>query len=474
MKGKVVSNTAWYFVGTIVSAFCGLISAPILTRVLNTEVYAQYGMIATFTTLVATFIYMGQDEAFMRFYNCRGESYWIFLWKCIRIPIALCIAILVVLLEPCHVLLNWVFGTKISNTAAILLFLYIVMIVLQRFLMLTARMEERAANYSISNIATKVLFLVAVFACVFCGKEIGLNEIIIALMFGVCCAFGINVIAIGHMDHKSTIHAEGTETKELLRFGLPCAVSSTMFFAVPMIEKIVIREWTDWSILAIYTSAAIFVTVMNLIKTTVTSIWIPYVYKNYTNECSFKPVLHNIGIALAWFCLCILSFVVFFRRWLVLIFDQSYYDCNLIAPSLVCGSCFDLLSCIYAVGINIQKKTKYFMLVPASQLAVSSISLIILLPKLGLIATGISYLLSIAVSRVIQMTIALHLYGTGEKYTKLILMMLLYLAIGALTCFNTTMSFDFICSILLFLIGTILAKKEVLNVANWVLGRRKL
>lgn len=75
MNKKLLRNTAWYFVGTVISAILGFISSPILTRVLTTEVYAQYGMVASFTTLVATFVYLGQDEAFMRYFDRRKEPF---------------------------------------------------------------------------------------------------------------------------------------------------------------------------------------------------------------------------------------------------------------------------------------------------------------------------------------------------------------------------------------------------------------
>ena len=78
MNKKLIGNTAWYFLGTAISAIIGFISAPILTRVLSTEVYAQYGMITSFTTLVATFVYLGQDEAFMRYFDRRKEPFWSF------------------------------------------------------------------------------------------------------------------------------------------------------------------------------------------------------------------------------------------------------------------------------------------------------------------------------------------------------------------------------------------------------------
>ena len=118
MNKKMLSNTAWYFGGTIISAVLGVISSPILTHVLSTEVYAQYGMVTSFTTLVATFVYLGQDEAFMRYFDRRKEPFWPFFWRCIKLPLMLCGVILFLLLEPKHIILSWVFASDISKSVA--------------------------------------------------------------------------------------------------------------------------------------------------------------------------------------------------------------------------------------------------------------------------------------------------------------------------------------------------------------------
>ena len=78
--------------------------------------------------------------------------------------------------------------------------------------------------------------------------------------------------------------------------------------------------------------------------------------KNYTNEAEFKRIFRQVGISLCWLCLVILAGLIVVRRWVVCIFDSAYYDSMLIAPALVCGACFDLLTCIYSIGINIKKE----------------------------------------------------------------------------------------------------------------------
>ena len=83
------------------------------------------------------------------------------------------------------------------------------------------------------------------------------------------------------------------------------------------------------------------------------------------------------------------------------------------------------------------------------------------LPRWGLIATGISYLLSIAISRIVQMTIALHYYGTDGGYGKLAIMLGIYIVVGILSCFVSDIQFDILCGLLLLVFGTAIAGKDL-------------
>lgn len=473
-KNKMLKNTAWYFGGTIASAILGFINTPLLTRILEPKVYAQYGMLVTFTTVLATFIYLGQDEAFMRFFDKRKEGYKNYFWRCIRIPLLLCVVVMFLLLEPSHLLLNWVFESELPLFTCILIGVYVVAIVIQRFLMLTARMEERAANYAISNIVTKGGFILATAAIYYLTKALPFDEIIICLLFGVVIALLVNLMVVTRISHNVNPEGEDVLSKDLLKFGLPFAFSTTFFFTVPLIEKLIIRTQTSWETLAIYTAAAIFVTVMNLVKTTVNSIWVPYVYKNYQNEDKFKRIFYNVGICLIAFCLAVIAGTILTRRWLVLVFDSKYYEAMLIAPAMVCGACFDLLSGIYSIGINITKKTKYHIIIPVIQLAVSSIVLFTLLPIMGLRATGISYLLSIGISRMVQMTIALKNYDTGRTNIKMYALFFGGICAALLAACFDSIFFDGTCFVCMVVIIIAACHRELITMGKWALGDRRV
>lgn len=467
-KKKQLKNIGYYFGGTLLSALLGMISTPLLTRILSKEVYAQYGMVTTFTTALSTFLYLGQDDAFMRYFASRKEGYWKYLARCMRYPLILCLLTCLLLFEPSRRVVSVVFGEGITASACLMLCVYLLMLVIQRFLMLTARMEERAMNYSVSNIATKGIFLaaVAVFYCLI--SDVSLEWIIVALTCGVVVALLINVFAVLSVKHSENPLGTDVSSKEMLVYGLPLALTTSMGFSIPLVEKLVIRQATNWDVLAVYTAASIFITVMNMVKTTVSNIWTPYAYKEYQNEQKFKDTFFNIGISMTVFVVWILAGTILTRRWLVLILDRDYADVMIIAPAIVCGSCFDVLSTIYSIGIYIKKKTLNRIIVPIVRILISVPVLLVGLPVWGLQATGVAYLLSIAVSRTIEINMALHYYGTGKKNYKLFALMGMSIAVSMLSLFVTSMSFDIVVSVGIMLISVVLVRKELIQAIQWI------
>ena len=256
--------------------------------------------------------------------------------------------------------------------------------------------------------------------------------------------------------------------KEMLRYGFPLALTTSMGFSIPLVEKLVIRQATSWDILAVYTAASIFITVMNMVKTTVSNIWTPYAYREYQNERKFKDAFFNIGISMTFFVVCILAGTILTRRWLVLILDRDYADVMIIAPAIVCGSCFDVLSTIYSIGIYIKKKTINQIIVPIVRIIISIPVLFIGLQIWGLQATGIGYLLSIAVSRTVEINMALHYYGTGRRNYKLFVLMGMSIAVSMLSLFVTSMLFDIIASVGIMLISVNLVWKELIQTIQWI------
>lgn len=96
--------------------------------------------------------------------------------------------------------------------------------------------------------------------------------------------------------------------------------------------------------------------------------------------------------------------------------------------------------------------------------------LVYLTPTMGLKATGIAYLFSIAISQAIEMKIGLHCYDSNHSHGKEITIMLCCVAVALLSLFYTELIVDISMSILLVVISTLLVSKDGLAYYKSVRG----
>lgn len=458
---KQARNSMIYLIGAFGAALLGFINTPMLTRAMSTAEYAQYGNLTSFGTLLMSLAYLGLDEAFMRFYNERKESVGRFIIRCLFTPVLLSVVIGIVLIEPKGILSNIIFGQKQNLHILILCGVYVLLMIIQRLTMLTVRMEEHAWNYVAAELMTKLGFIAVVVLALEKKGSVTLEIIEIALICGYIIAILINAKAVlPAMTNKGT----GLEHKKwyLIQYGYPFAISNTLIYFVPMVERVVMRETIGLSDLGVFTSAQIFGTVVGLFSVSLNSVWLPYVYRADVHAESFKKVFHSIGVCAVYFSIGMLAVTITCRRWLILILGEDFSQAYIIAPAVLFGACMTIVMNIYSIGINLSYKTKYHLLTPIIE-CLTSVSLLLLLgPRMGLAGVGIAYLVSLFGSRVAKIILGLRECDTQRSMMKVWLLLAISLFCACLSCFvYDSVLMDIISGIFLLLIGTALCYTEI-------------
>ena len=439
----------------------------LLTRVLDEKVYAQYGLLATFVTAATTFIAFGYDSAYSRFYYKHPYTPKGFIWRTLRTPMIVFVVFAVVLLEPNQFLLHYVFEEKFGFATVLGLLVYIFLTYVHRFTQLTARMEERALNYVGSNFVGKFGYVVLVLVIFLLVREVSFDWVIVSFLISSALAALMNLLIFTRLRNERNLSAESVTEKDLFTYGFPYMINNVIILIVPLVEKLIIRDVAGWQVLSVYTAAAIFQTVILIVTNTVINIWNPLVYKHCDNEEYFKPVLHLFGLAATVILVVGLSFCILTRRWLVLILDQSYRaDVSIIAPAILFGACFNVLNIIYSVGINIKKKTFYFIISPLLQLGISVGLCYLLVPSMGLVGVAIATLASLVISKTYRIVVGMRLYSTGVSEWKVVLLCLGGVASSVFTLFSTSMFSDLMVCVSLILFTLCVVNKDLVSLVQ--------
>lgn len=459
---KTVKNTMVYLVGTVILAVFGFLNTMLLTRVLTPHVYALYGLLTSFGSSAVMLISLGLDASYMRFYYIVDLRKREFFFRCMRLPMIALVIFVILMLEPKRALVNKIFDEQITTWCIVLICIYIFLQVVQRFTQLSARMEEKAGNYVISNIVGKVGYVLLILGLGVVGCQLEFEPIVVAFVVTSFFALVINLPIV--LSGKQVFHGnERITQKELFLYGFPTCINSTLVLVIPVVERIIIRDLAGWEVLSVYTAAAIFQTVVGIVTTMVDNIWSPVVYRKYEDEDAFKPLMHYFGLGVTVMLMVGLAFVVLLRRWLVLILDKNYFDVMIIAPAVFFASCLLPITSILGVGVNIKKKTIHYIISPLLQLVVSVILCYALVPAYGLLGIGIAVLISSFISRFYRIAVGLKYYSTDRKEVKCMALMLVGMFFSAYSMVNTNLAFDVAAFVSILVIATVIVNKEAVS-----------
>lgn len=470
---RTAKNSAIYLAGTIISSVLGVVNTMLLTRVLDVAVYGMYGLLTNFITAATTFIAFGYDSSYSRFYYKHSFTQHQFIWRALRTPLIVFGVFALLLLEPNQFLLTYVFGEQLDYMTVLLLLVYAFFAFVHRFTQLTVRMEERALNYVGSNFIGKFGFVAIVVAVYWIARPVSFNWVVLSFLISGVVATAMNAFIFTRLSHSPNMTGESVTEKDLFSYGFPYMINNVLILIVPLVEKIIIRESAGGGasgdrMLAVYTAAAVFQTVILMVTNTIINIWNPLVYKHFENEKKFKPILHLFGLSATIVLVVGLAFCILLRPVLVLILDGRYRaDVSVIAPAVLFGACFNVLNIIYSVGINIKKKTGYFIVSPLIQLGISVVLCYLLVPHMGLVGVAIASLASLVVSKTYRIMVGMHFYNTGVSEWKAVALCAIGITASVIALFfNTWVSNALVFAVLIGAVLLIVNKEFVLLVRS--------
>ena len=465
---KTAKNSIIYLSGTIVMGLLGFVNTMLLTRILSQQVYAMYGLLTTFVTAADMFVAFGYDQSYMRFYYSHDRSPRGFLWECLKVPLVLFGVLALVLLEPGQHLVRYVFEDKLPLIALLGLVAQILFSSAHRFTQLTARMGEFAGNYVFSNILSKSGFIGLLLVVWLIHKSVAFEWVVLSFAVMAALSTAVNLVVLRKIGAHRNPEGKSVNNKELFRYGFPYMLNNVIVLLIPVLEKVIIRDLAGWEVLSIFTAASIFQTVVTLLNNTLINIWNPIVYKHCEDEATLKPILHTFGLAGTTILALGTAACILLRRWLVLLLDEKYFSVYIIAPVILLASCFNILSTIYSVGINIRKKTVHLVIAPIIQIAISVVLCYLLIPSMGLIGVGIAILCSIGVARGYRILVGLHYYNTGRLELKALLTCIFCTAAAVASMFLTSLTSDVAISVALLAVSCIVMNKELISTARTV------
>ncbi|OCA84627.1 lipopolysaccharide biosynthesis protein [Bacillus sp. FJAT-27986] len=391
---KFINSFLLFSMGPVIGAIISIVTIPLTTYFISPEEFGKSSMFTLFLGLIVTVLYLGIDQAYTREFH-ESNNRINLLKNAMLLPLLISVFLFIIIIFNLNFVSNVLFGSPEYKFAALLFGVTIIFMVLERFIMLSIRMEEKALEYSILNIILKLNILILTLFFVFFIRRDFLT-VVYSTVFGQILADMYLIIRYRvYLDFRKFKFDKSLVIK-LVKFGAPLIIAASFTRLLNSMDRIALRTWSDFYEIGIFTAALKVSATLTIIQTSFTAFWTPIAlrwHKEKKNPKNFELVSNSILLLLSFlFCL-----ILIFKDYIVLILlGSKYMDATTIIGLLCLYPIMYTLSETTTLGIIFSRKTHYNIWVSILSIIPNILLNIVLVPYFGAvgaaIATGFSYI----------------------------------------------------------------------------------
>jgi len=439
-----------FSIGKWLGAILGFVSTLILTRILTPDQLGKASMFLLVSNILLIFIRFGTDQAFVRFfYEEQKENRNKLLFNIIKIPLALFFlsSIFIILFK--NKLSLFLFEEKKSILILILVITIFVNLI-KSYSFLVIRMQQKGYKYSVLNFLEKLAYLLLLLLLVnIIGNEyeIPIYSHVIAGIIVVILSvyFGKN---IWNFTNFKSIRLKNS-MKDIFYYSYPLLFTTLITWLFESFDKIALKQWSTFEELGLYAAAFKIVALLNILKTSFTSFWVPTSLDKYKKDPDDKKFFSNIYKVIFLLMYLVGLMLIAFKDIIIFLLGSEYREAVMIMPFLVFMPIMYTISETTVIGISFKKKPKWHILIAIVSCLINILGNYLLVPKIGAkgaaISTGVSYILFFYLRTLISLKLYKVDYTLGK--TTLLLIILVFYAI-----YSTFVSYSFMNSIIAVLI----------------------
>ena len=393
--------------GTAFNLFLGLITTPIITRIVDPVENGQHSIFVMYANIAVIILLLGMDQALVRYYYIQEDTGYrrALLFRCIRFPIisTVVVAAIVIFLS-----ITGIVSFEFEPIIMALLCGYTLFQVLYRFGNNVVRLEYKTKLYSMLNIILKASYVGIAVPLLLIIKKNYLLILCIASMMSAMVVFIVSRYSQKSMwNYKNNKDSLCTiSEKELIKYAFPLTISMGITYLFEALDKISLNHYCTYAEVGIYASTMTLVNIFAIIQTTFNTLWAPMAIEHYTKTPEDRSFYQkgNQAITIVMFFLG-LSLILCKDAFAILL-GEKYREAAYILPFLIFHPIMYTISETTVTGITFMKKTKMQTVIAAVACVTNFIGNTLLVPRYGCqgaaISTGLSYIVFFAMRTLIS------------------------------------------------------------------------
>lgn len=378
-----------YAIGPIGSGLLGVITLPLLAWLYSPEDIGRVSMLQVVASLSVLLFTLGMDQAYVReYFETQNRPRLLKSVVSLGLALILVFNLLIFFTSP-GLISETLYGTP-SVYLSTISSLCFVFVFISRFLSLILRMQEKAVQYSMSQVLPKIIFLVFILLSILFGLKKDIYNLITAHAFSIA-AIALILTWTTRQDWVKALteKIDRDEQRKLLVFGMPLIVGGVASWGLYMLDRVLLRQLSSFEELGIYSVAMSIGGVATLFAGIFNTIWTPLVYK-WINDGTDTKKIDQVSeyVLVAVFFVLVLSGLF---SWIVPYFlPPKYEKVQYLITICLIGPLVYTLSETTSVGINIMRKTKLSMYASLCAVCASLVGNYFLIPLYGALGAGIA------------------------------------------------------------------------------------
>lgn len=454
---KFVSRIFGFSMASWVNCLISLIATPITTALFVPEELGKVNMLLSYANIVVPFVYMGFDQAYVRFYNEPvGKNSCSSMFK-------LCLVASGILMLPV-VMVTLIFWQSLSVGIIgyasfwiyVCLVLYVFATMLMRYANLKARMDNNIWLFFTQSVLSTIIIKIS-----FAGVALIKPAAEYAIFFRSALLFLAGMIfAVGALKKcgKDPVDYEKETLKEVLRYGLPLFPMVFVVMLNTSLSQLILKNYMEYEMIGIYSNAVTMASIITIIQSGLNTFWTPFVYEYRADPSKIQKMHHIVSLVLI---LCGFGIIIFQDLIYLILVNQTYWASKAVMGLLMVSPISETISETLGLGIELSKKTYLKLPVYFISILVNILACLILIPKYGIIGAAIANAISSLTMLLIKSLIGEHYYRCSDNYRNLILCMALFIATAFFSCFYNHGAAKIIFAVVCAVITSIAYKKTV-------------
>lgn len=381
-----------FSLGPILGAFFSVVSVPICTHYLLPNEYGKTSMFNLLYTILLMVGYFGFDQAFLREYHEYDNKAKV-LFNSMIIPSFVTIILIILVIPFAPRISYFLFKSELHADVVYLLLGAFPFLLLENFILLLLRMEERALEYSIFSLFIKFIAFICTMLFLFEIRQDFLAIIYSTIITNYIAGSILIVIYHNKLKFKKE-YFDWNLIRRMSNYALPLVPASVIGSIFNGEDKVFLKYYSDYNELGYYQVSMTLANMVIILQQAFSTFWVPTVFR-WKAENVENMKYEFVQQIVSFFASSFFIGILLFRNFLPILLSEKYESTKYILPFLLFYPVMSILIITTSSGIDFARKTKYTFYYMIEVSILNFVLNLIFVPILGAkgaaIATGLSY-----------------------------------------------------------------------------------